>query len=435
MLHKRFFRSIGLAIISLAIAGVSDVLAQQRELHTVALYESQGGNPVAVEVDRPGQQVTLFLTAYESINWQVSATPGTTIESVILGGYESQSVQGLAAGVDVEYFDRTGESSRTLYVGRELDTPQFRDVIRFLYEKTGIHMTSFQESYRPENASSFVINQTQDNPLLRLTYPQPVHYSELPDLQFQSLYYPTQPAGQEHRFLGPASYGDFTLAGPVLNSLRTIPDNAEHITKNTNRETFYAIKSHDAVELDWENRSTTEMIFPSDIEDLSWPVGLTYDSNRDRLMLASLGGEGFLYQFPFRTEEWSVVSSMNNVDLRGLVYHEADDLLYGLADEYQSTPLLYAYNANGALLDKIELGLPDNFGMIGRGGGKPRLVSVDDYLVLLTEPAFGSPAQTFLISPNTGNVVRVVPEPSTLLLAIAGLGMVACFRFRRRRTI
>lgn len=75
----------------LAIGGPPD--NTKTEVHLVSIYEGgeQTGDQIhgpraRVHVDRPGKQVTLVLTSYSGATWHVTASEGTQIHEVILGG-------------------------------------------------------------------------------------------------------------------------------------------------------------------------------------------------------------------------------------------------------------------------------------------------------------------------------------------------------------
>src|SRR4051812_28767666 len=70
------------------------------ELHVVALYEgvTRTGNMIhggkaAVRVDRPGKDVTLVVSSYNSVTWEVTAGPQTKLAKVIVSGYHRQAVK------------------------------------------------------------------------------------------------------------------------------------------------------------------------------------------------------------------------------------------------------------------------------------------------------------------------------------------------------
>ena len=77
-----------------------------RELHAVGIYEGHGrvrgqdhGGKARVHIDRPGKSVSVVLTAYHKPLWMVTFSAQTTIERVILGGYERQMVEGIPDSV------------------------------------------------------------------------------------------------------------------------------------------------------------------------------------------------------------------------------------------------------------------------------------------------------------------------------------------------
>ena len=59
------------------------------EMHVVGVYEGANNGSVTVNTGAP---TILVLASYERANWTVNLGPGTTIEKIILSGYENQSV-------------------------------------------------------------------------------------------------------------------------------------------------------------------------------------------------------------------------------------------------------------------------------------------------------------------------------------------------------
>lgn len=58
------------------------------ELHVIGTYGRTG--PAEVTVDRPGKDVTLIVSGYETIVWNIIATPGTNIVRIInMCGYSA----------------------------------------------------------------------------------------------------------------------------------------------------------------------------------------------------------------------------------------------------------------------------------------------------------------------------------------------------------
>src|SRR5436190_7751763 len=87
----RLLFSVFAAVSAMAVAAFAE-----RELHVVGVYEGINGCTEAkITVDRPGQSVTLFLSAYDSVNWQINVVAGTALERVFLDGYYVQTAVGV----------------------------------------------------------------------------------------------------------------------------------------------------------------------------------------------------------------------------------------------------------------------------------------------------------------------------------------------------
>jgi hypothetical protein len=85
---------------------------------------------------------------------------------------------------------------------------------------------------------------------------------------------------------------------------------------------------------------------------ISWAVGVTYDTTRNRAILATLGGQGFLYACtPAGCSEFA---SLNYIDLSALEYLPADDLLYGIPNK-KTVEKLYVFNSEGELQEEQAL--------------------------------------------------------------------------------
>ena len=172
-------------------------------------------------------------------------------------------------------------------------------------------------------------------------------------------------------------------------------------------------------------------------DTLSWPTGLAFDTTRNRLILSNLGGAGALWAYSPEQDTWSMLSSLNNVDMWGTTYSAAEDKLYALTSASQ----LVRYTPEGRPAGTIKLDplLPSGLNL-----RESQLIAAGDQLVLLSQPVADPldprlPAvqRSFLIDPHSGAVtslgpIHLVPEPAT-----AALGATACGALllrRRRRT-
>ncbi|MBC8353122.1 MAG: hypothetical protein H8E66_14090 [Planctomycetes bacterium] len=80
-----------------------DDIPEGTELHGVSLYYGSYGKVPRrrleqrpgiglIHLDRPDKRVILFLSSYEPVIWDVRLEPGTTLEGIVLGGYNEQGV-------------------------------------------------------------------------------------------------------------------------------------------------------------------------------------------------------------------------------------------------------------------------------------------------------------------------------------------------------
>jgi len=417
---------------SAPIAGayLASMAPSEEELHLVGLYSgnSNGSSSTnheegvaSVLVDRPGRRVTLLLSSYEPVLWSVTATNGTLIEKVILGGYLPQRVRGLDPNVEVVAAWRQDSGDDFIWIGYQLESMEFYRSLPMVQLMTGMEVGSFHGVYTAPYPAPIVIDAVQPDPRLRSDYPQPVPGSDLPDLSFQLAFFSGTGPGP-----GNVYFRNYTLAGPesstsVLPGLRVVPDASNRY--------FYAALAHSVLRVDAQLGTAAEMPLGPGLPELSWSMGMAFDSLRNRELLVTLGGEGYLYAYAPDSNRWSLVSSMQNRDVDSIVHHPPLDAIFGfevLRADY-ARPKLFRFSASGAY--QGEMLLPMMPWNIGVSSCASELVSVGDYLVLLVGPDALFPSyhervefRMYLIDPRSGNVwltYRYVPtnQPPTVWIS------------------
>jgi hypothetical protein len=68
---------------------------------------------------------------------------------------------------------------------------------------------------------------------------------------------------------------------------------------------------------------------PAGFPELSWAMGIAYDSKRNLIVVSSLGGEGFVYRFDISQNKWLDYTSLEGIDLTFLSYNAESDSLVG----------------------------------------------------------------------------------------------------------
>lgn len=394
------------APVSVTVIGPPPPTNSAAELHVVAIYSglvngtssaNHETGDALVRVDRPGSHVILVLSAYEPTRWHVEVMPDTIIDSVLLLGYYDQSVDGLLAGTPV--IEQTAESgsSHYFYISPSIDTPQFLRNVQQLCRTFGRGISSYHGSYVAHGTdypTPIQVDSIQNDPRLSCGYPQPVDAPELPDLHFTMAFND----GSSSAVL----VQEYGKGGPLFASAKLLP--THRVVRDVSGD-YFGAEQHHIWKVDMQAQTVQDLHIPSGLPELSWPMGVAYDSTRDRIAVVTLGGEGHLYGYDPIPEQWSLISSMENRDVDSLVYHAADDSFYGVTVGFgdYSSPRLLHFSASGAFLG--EMSLPQQPYGIGFSGFRSELVSVGNYLAWLLEtdhyvPDGGKPeSRIYIIDP------------------------------------
>jgi hypothetical protein len=389
----------------LPVLGVVFALANaafaERELHVVGYHVADGGLQPKIIVDRPGQSVTLFLSAYNPINWQVSVVEGTTLERVFIQGYHTQTVQGVPAGVPV-IKGVYEEGTPYVYIGYSLDSSRFLRSIPVINSKTGQEILSFHGGYHA--VAETLINSVQDDPRLSFANPKPVPPEELPDVRYQIATW------QALRGLQPVKVEEFTLSeegGLVLlrNYIRISPDAAKQ---------FYYGGDDGLTKVDAQTGQSQHIPLPEYAAREGWQMGTAFDTLRSRGLVVTLAGEGFTYAYNPANGQWSTAFSMQNRDFDCLEYHAATDTLWGVTTSYDDSvyaKLVGLKAADGSVVKEIQLPVfPFD---IDFSSHQAEVVSTSEYLVLLIQPrrnfyggGYGSipESRIYLVDPRNGQL-------------------------------
>jgi hypothetical protein len=359
-----------------------------RELHVVGVYQgfyrSNGkghGGKATVAVMRPGKRVTLVLTAHESVTWEVTTGPGTQLDRVILGGSRRQAVRGVPEAVGVTEAFGGSATPTAPYFTYTIDSAQFRALVEALDRTTGQTVSSFRGAYSAAPEEPFVIDRVQDDPRLSPDYPTPVPLADRPKLAFKALHFTPGKYGHETR----VAYGDFTLSGPRMDSLKPAPEGVWRMAYDPSGTKHYGVAEagNAIVEFELGKQEVRKLDLGLDVPPLNTPTDLTFDTKRARLLLNSTG---CIYAYSPGTGKWSILA--DGFRAVTMVYHPGDDALYALLMEHEGRPMLAKLNAEGAVLSMIKLEGPVVPGSLPSGPGITgvQLIHADGRLILLASP-------------------------------------------------
>lgn len=415
-------------------AGDYPVVSDVPEIHMVGLYEASSAHhaiaPASVNVTYTGAPIILALTSYEPVEWQLDVAPDVQIDQVIVSGYYEQRVTGLPDSVPV-WNESRKQGGQAFYSYKRTDS-SFRKAVKRLHELTGRSVLTFQGAYRYPGKPFVVGPESSDwrtQHIVARMIPLHTHATSeqnekaraaAQEIIFEGVYVT---GTNRHGHGGTASWGQFTPNGPIRETLVSLPRNYKHVATVPDTEAWYGLDGGDVVQFKLNGERPVALPIPFGLPRLSWPCGLTYDAEQERLLLSSLGGEGFLYAYDINGKSWSVVTSMKGIDTQGLAWSRHDDCLYALSLDHseRASCSLVKLSTEGTVLSKVKLG--DELPNLGH---HPRcqLIPVGEKVVLLAagEPVESGyekpPTHSYLIDPQTGAIEYSTKlEPQSLAQA------------------
>src|SRR5215831_576944 len=339
--------------VALSVAEPPRDLANGAEIILVSGYEAGSraapGSRVSVKVDRPGRQVLLVLTSYETIAWDVEATPGTTLKGILVSAYRGPTLRTSA---------KTPAYAVKLPYSYELENRNFAALVEQLKARFGIdRIDAFRGTYTLPPAVE--ISQL-DPPSPALTLAGPPVEAATSDFRFnlyQRDYSPvewTLKGQKEGRNLGYIAEGKFAVS-PSGN-------------------TVYLLKSDSLVVVDRKSGEQTEAALPGNFPRFSWAMDVAYDTRRGIVSVISLGGEGFFYRLNAETLKWIDYRSVNNIDVFSLAYDRKVDQYVAWTDRGE---LLFISGEGNALHSvKVTDKLPGFNRLYDRGNSRAPKIGI-----------------------------------------------------------
>ena len=385
-----FLTGMLLAATGLLVAAPVPVLSEpNEELHVVALYEGNTktgdmlhGGKATVKVDRPGKSVTLLVSSYDSVTWDVTVTPMTKLVKVIVGGYHEQAANAPAGTEVIKAFLEGREKQDFIRFNYTMESGEFRRSVQEQFKMTGREIASFQGQYRFDPKKPIVVDSVQKDARLSSDFPKVEPAANLPKFKFQAV------RSTPDRFGATFTFGDFSAAGPDTDSLLPLPKGIGRIARDPMGKKYYGIDAHDIYEVDLEKGKSAKMNPGLGVPRMSWMGGIAFDTKRERLVVATYSGGGILYTYTPKTGVWAAPAELKGAVSAGLVYHPADDTLYGLQFDggEGGKNMLSRINAQGAIVKKVELAGPMFPGVLSRGpDSHVQMISVGDHIAILVQ--------------------------------------------------
>lgn len=275
-------------------------LAAGAEVVLISGYES-GASANRVIVHRPGKQVLLVLSSYSRINWKIEPEANTVIKGVLLAR-PSEGRSAVAAPAGVRVFDVR------LPYSTAAESQGFRDQMKQLNAWFGIdRVDSYRGDYRvADKTEIFRVDPARPEQTLAGVQPQ------APDVKFGFDLLATDLRRVPWTNAGPASPSAPTGARLSNGKLASAGSG----------KPAYKLDGDELRMLppDGSGRGTSVAPLPANFPKFSWPMDVAYDTRQDIVAVVTLGGEGFVYRFDARRNQWLDFRSLNNIDINSLAY-------------------------------------------------------------------------------------------------------------------
>ncbi|HEX8988686.1 MAG TPA: hypothetical protein VF816_12070 [Rhodocyclaceae bacterium] len=329
-------------------------LAAGAEVVVISGYEPTGkrggGTAVDVVVDRPKSKVLLVLTSYEKIEWRVTASPGTVISAIVASGYHPPTV--------TTKIETHGYLFKLPYA-TETESANFGALVASLGAAFAIdRVDAFRGSYRiPQTVTVSSLDPASPRLTARGAVPQAPSRKLSFDLLARDYsrvpWTLTGPASQSDR--GDLQDGKLALDGGGKRVFKLTGDQLEVLDRATDRSYVATL--------------------PANFPRFSWAMDVAYDARREIATVVTLGGEGFLYRYDARRQQWIDFRSLNNVDIFALSYDPVADRYVAWTDRGE---LMFISADGDYLFSKPVASRLDGFGRLyDRGNARvPRLTPV-----------------------------------------------------------
>src|SRR5689334_16079726 len=124
---------------------------------------------------------------------------------------------------------------------------------------------------------------------------------------------------------------EFTPWGPIDGTF--CPHSHEstlHVAVDPRGPDYYVFKRWTIAERLDSQTGRSDALPLTDDELIDHPTGVTFETKRNRLVLCTMGSEGFLHAYSPEQNAWSRLASLHDEDVYSVTYSAYDDVFYGL---------------------------------------------------------------------------------------------------------
>lgn len=203
---------------------------------------------------------------------------------------------------------------------------------------------------------------------------------------------------------------EWTPLGPLLartTPLAPILGPSSALVVDEKRDEAYLLRAGARIRFPLPKGPPEVLSVPDALPRVEGACALAIDGRRDRLLLATRGGVGYLYALDLASRRWSVVCELDDVDAAGLAYDEQRDQIFVLEHGKDGRLTLERFSSEGQRLHATTLRMTSL--------QEPRPLAaacVHGRLVILYPPPDASPERAatdtlaFVVEPHTGDVIH-----------------------------
>ncbi|HZN64030.1 MAG TPA: HEAT repeat domain-containing protein [Tepidisphaeraceae bacterium] len=411
------------------------------ELYVVGFYEGSMPNgpkrfgTAVVDVQVTDRPVVLALCAYEPIRWELRVAPGVRLQRLIVGGYGDQILEPAPpAGVLVEKHVYKAGGNNYFYTFPNADSDSEVPAAEKLRTLTGLPVSTLQGAYRyPDRPIVVGPRDTEWRRQRVMTHLDPL-WREATALRraerrlavsgtrFHAIRWT---GGLPMR--GGAELGEASPAGWIEGTLRRLPGRANRVALDPRGPTWFAIgdRTETAMRLDLEAGTATNLEIKEDIPEFSWPCGIAFDSKRNRLLVATMFGRGYLYACDTAANTWSLLRNMKDLDLHhleALAYSAEEDCLYGIGMDRgrRGALAIHQLTPDGEPIRSFPVKADVKIDPMASHMTPAQVVPVGKQIVLLLPP----PDRSMRRPPRPGQANQAPPPPMKCLVVDPATGEV-----------
>lgn len=381
----------------------------------VSFYEGQPNpNPVGMptatlNITRVGGPITLFLNAYDPIEWTIQPLPpGTSIAQIVVVSYEPQVLIGVPSGVPVTQID---QFSNGTYYGLPYELEGRVDIAAQCLTRFGQLPNTFTGDYTAP-ATPFEVGPGDQEWLDQWVLFQAVSlgqalntgtFGNLLSTFLPQVYYP---------ILVPPAFAPGASSLVAANPLGAITPPLVNLGGITNycfdaAPNVYVLDNRVPSLLNLSTFTASPLPpLPPGLPPFSFVNTIAFDLFRNRLLVGSFGGAGELYTYDPATSNWAVLTSLFNNEPAAMVYDPIADALWCIDQNFGSGSLDFIRRdpGTGAVLTTTTLALStwgfilDTFQLSMLGSNVIMIGPTKDVLGVGVR-------HTFVIDPNTADIV------------------------------